>query len=208
MTTKSPPRGFRLLLPDNWVRYDLDPETYRASLATSVDRIVADDPKTEVLAREAQGLLAAHLLDAIDHGALLAASYTDTINGVPIGASLVVIRSPYPADPGGNRMGLKSIADMFTSGLTKGRMVGLPRVGPAVLVTGREMVEEMRGTDGRPLQADTTRYFVPFPGQDSPLLVLSFSSPTLLLADAFRKLFRAIAESLNWQDLDAEAADE
>jgi hypothetical protein len=208
VTTKSPPRGFRLLLPDSWVQYDLNPETYQASLAASVDRIVAGSPQAEAIARDGQALLASHLTDAIEHGALLAASYTDTVNEVPIGASLVVIRSPYPADNSGHRMSLKAIADMFTTGLSKGRMVGLPRVGPAVLVTSREMVEEMRGSDGRPMQADTTRYYVPFPGHDSPLLVLSFSSPTLLLADAFRKLFRAVAESLTWEDAIEEAADD
>lgn len=208
MTTKSPPRGFRLLLPDSWVQYDLNPETYRASLAASVDRIVAGTPQAEAIARDGQVMLASHLMDAIEHGALLAASYTDTVNEVPIGASLVVIRSPYPADDSGHKMSLRAIADMFTTGLSKGRMVGLPRVGPAVLVTSREMVEEMRGSDGRPMQADTTRYYVPFPGHDSPLLVLSFSSPTLLLADAFRKLFRAVAESLTWEDAIEEAADD
>ena len=84
MTTKSPPRGFRLLLPDNWIRYDLNPETYRTSLAASVDRIVAANPRTEAIARDGQALMASHLLEAIEHGALLAASYTDTVNDVPI----------------------------------------------------------------------------------------------------------------------------
>lgn len=51
----------------------------------------------------------------------------------------------------------------------------------------------MSGPRWRPVQ-----YFVPVPGVPS-LLVLSFSTPNLPLAEVFVELFDAMAQTLQWR---------
>ncbi len=56
----------------------------------------------------------------------------------------------------------------------------------------------LAGSDGREPQLAVVQFFVPIP-QWRSLLVLAFSTPTLVAADAFAELFDALARSARWR---------
>lgn len=67
--------------------------------------------------------------------------------------------------------------------------------GPAVRLRRRGSAE---GPDARVVEVEMLQYFVVVPGA-ARLLLLTFSTPNVALADALVELFDAIASTLRWR---------
>ena len=143
-------------------------------------------------------MLAQATAEATRRGAVFASLLSDVVDGRPVAASLLV--SMAAGQHGGAIGHLDALADRLRAGVSD---TGEAEVGvvdlPAGLAvrTRRRTVTRSESRQVAPTEVESVQYFVPVPGT-AALLVLSFSTPSLTLADALVALFDAIAESLAW----------
>jgi hypothetical protein len=188
---------FTVVLPDGWHRLDLDPSRRDASIRRLVRRAWGTG---EELASVRHRLLVSYremAESATEQGAFFCALLQDTIDGMPVSASLLAFVRASPVD--GNGESFESLEAMATvlGAPSEGEerlsceVVDLP-VGGAV--RSRALVPTgARASDGEEIRSDCVRYFVPLEGDR--LLVLVFSTPLLPLGDALAELFAGIAHT-------------
>lgn len=195
----APPR-FRIATPADWVDVDLD----RSGDIGPLVRLVASrstlTPEQAAEAGDVLEMLAAANAQAVAHGAVFASVLSQVVEGAPVSASLfVAVRHEQAA---GGAPAPEALARRLrhqprsTPVAHAVEVVTLP-AGKAVRSRGRTFARPV-GPTGPTVEVDTVQYFVPVPDGDG-LLVLTFSTPTLPLADAFAELFDAIAGSLSWE---------
>jgi len=190
-------QDFRLAVPANWLTVDLDARTSRRSIARLVEERAGSHPETAESRRQLTQMLQTAAEDAIEQGAVYAAILSTVIAERPVSASLIctVTTSPEPVE-----------VDQVASELRRPHtspsvpleveVVDLP-VGRAVRTRGRR-IGEMPAPVLRRVEVESLQYFVPVPGAKR-LLLLSFSTPNLPIADALVELFDAIAATLRWE---------
>jgi hypothetical protein len=131
------------------------------------------------------------------HGAMLCARFHDTIDGTPVGASVICATIPQ-AD-------LRLDACGSAEALVRQMIGGEPRItandadivdlpsGPALRVHSHPEIT----VDETLVQTDNVQYFLPVPGRDA-VLVVTFSTPSLPYAEAFGQVFAGMAASIEW----------
>lgn len=191
--------AFTITTPDDWVVLDLDPDTNRHSTRRLIER---SEPNT-VASLSPTGIGLARLLEqaadqARSRGAVLASVYarsfedqavsasftaavTKAATGSGAGADAALVAACLERDPGGRDT------------ITETAVVTLP-AGDAARVRRSVVVD----VAGHSLTTTVVQYFVPVPGC-ALMIVLTFSTPVLPLADAFVALFDAVAETLEWR---------
>jgi hypothetical protein len=191
----------RVMTPASWIDLDLDP----ATRAESIDRLLDEraaaggidvDPAQRA---ELAGLLERTAADAQAKGGIFASVFSDVFEGRPVSATLIVsLVAGEGGEPGEevDRAGLAAdLREVLADG-AQSEVVQLP-AGPAVRTRGH--IEVPVGPAGsRTFTVESIQYFVPLPGA-THLVLLSFSTPILALADAFAELFDAIAGTLSWR---------
>lgn len=201
-------RDLRLIVPPAWFDLDLDPATRRASIDRMLAERAAGAAEMPFVADLAV-LLERQAAEAHERGAVRAAMFSEELGGERVSAALVVVvvegRGDTCATAGsdaGGRVALAwGLAEVLGGeGTTELCSLG---AGPAVRVR-RRATNELPG--GGQVPVESVQYFVPFPdGRD--LVLLSFSTPSLGLADAFAEVFDAMAGTLSWNAMDPSAAD-
>jgi hypothetical protein len=191
---------FRLATPANWFDLDIGPSTSRAAIKRLVEaRVRGDDPKQVELRRQLTELLQQAAVDAAANGGVFCSIYSGLVEGRPMSASLLASFGAL-----GDRKGVDGAVDMddLAAGLVAGTGPGTTvtetevvtlEAGPAVRLRKRTKAEVV----DRKVDSDVVQYAVPVPG-GSRVLLLTFSTPTLQVADAFAGLFDVIAASLRW----------
>lgn len=193
-----PPR-FRIATPADWVDVDLD----RSGDIGPLVRLVASrstlTPEQAAEAEDVLEMLAAANALAEAHGAVFASVLSQVVEGEPVSASLfVAVRH----EPGGGTRDVEALARRLRR---QPRSTPVPHdlgvvtlpAGQAVRTRGRTSARPV-GPSGPTVEVDTVQYFLPLPDGDG-LLVLTFSTPNLPLADAFAELFDAMAGSISWE---------
>lgn len=173
------PDGFRVLLPDDWVSLDLDPETADASVRQLVDAVVRQDPSMADDQGRIEELLTTLGREATEEGALLCAVRFDTDpQGRPVQVTVgVVLRSVEgSSDPAAVS------ADLAGEGLDA-EIVELA-AGPAVRV--REVTED---------DFLSLAVLVPVPGVESRVASLSLLSPSLSHEEQLTTFFDSLADT-------------
>jgi hypothetical protein len=187
-------RGRRLTLvtPDDWWRVPLAAETTERSLAQLVSRQFRGLDDQPILKRQTLGQLLATASRARENGGVELYLATGLVAGVPLSASLVV--SIIEAPGGG---GAGALARLWGQDGAETRTVSLP-IGTAVrrrrvaVSPGAQSV----GGDGEQVLVD---FAIEIPGDDRWVL-LSFSSPLVVLAEPMAELFEAVALTARWED--------
>jgi hypothetical protein len=197
----SPPVGFRLPTPGNWFDLDLDPRTRDESIASLVDAHVAQSPAAVHNREGLRRLLRRTAREAAQGGMIFASLMSEVAEGVPVSASATVtLRSAVSL--GG--------APISNSGDIAGHLRGQARAGwrgievrVAEIPTGS--VVRLQGLQEGDVGGLATgvvtlvvQYFVPVPGTPS-LAVLTFTTPTLALAEPFTALFDTMAENFSFE---------
>jgi hypothetical protein len=124
------------------------------------------------------------------------------VEGRPVAASVIVSlardRSPGPGDARARAAALE-IRLAQPGGPIAGAATATKelRAGWSVRARRRILIEPP-GFEGHPVEVENLQYFVPLPGS-TDLVLLSFSTPNLGLADPMVELFDAMAESLQWR---------
>lgn len=188
------PTDFTFLTPSDWVRIRLGD----AERAADVDRLVSEltrtHPQRDSVAPQIKAMVESKLRSAgQEDGAIevhLSFSRLPTDQGdLPLAASLLVHLSPFP--PG------STTAELLTSFAASGRGAGevvAHDSGP----TGRREWNTTTPVDEK-VEAQTLVVQRLLPSPDSSVYVLlTFSTPLLVLSDPMRELFDAISESFRW----------
>lgn len=174
--------GFQLVLPQDWVTLDLDPETAAQSVRRVVDGMVRVDPKCAERRAEVEELLSTLTQDAIADGKLLC-GVRFGVDGegrtVQVVASVVLQEVGEPADP-------DSLFERFDDGSADARIATLDS-GPALRVRGR--TEEGFLSWG---------VFVPVPGVEGVVAVVSLLSPSLHHEEQLDRFFDGLVESFRF----------
>jgi hypothetical protein len=195
------PRDVRLATPATWFDLDLDPETSRASITRFVEERAGRSPDRAQIRRELQGWLEQATADARSQGAVFASLLSDTVEGRPVAASLIASLARDGPGRGDDRSRVEALAARLAR--IGGPLAGVPTgirelpAGWAVRARRRTTIESFAFA-GHPAEVENLQYFALIPGT-TDVLLLSFSTPNLGLADAMVELFDAIAESLQWR---------
>lgn len=198
-TTARTPRDLRVATPANWFDLDLEPATSEASIERLVAQRAGDGSEQAEVRAQLVGLLRRATSDAVARGAVFASLLSDVIGGRPVAASLIVSVAADTEDAGGGD--LQALVERLRRSpgsdgeLAQVGVVELP-AAPAVRLRRRTATEPEGDAEGAVVE--TVQYFVPVPATAS-LLVLSFSTPNLALAEAFVELFDTMAHTLQWR---------
>lgn len=197
-----PPLRIAMATPTNWFNLDLSANAM-TSARKLVESLVAGQPNTDQkLKLQMIGTLQSQVRKARSQGGVLAAFWSLGLGGHAIGASVIAAVAPLGpdvplTDDGGVDLTV-AVAAVSSKQAPGGVLVGtstvdLP-VGPAIRVHKRQVAEAM----GSKHDTEVVQYFLQVPGERR-LVVLTFSTPTLELAEALFELFDAMAASLRWR---------
>lgn len=189
---------FKLALPPNWERLDVTPRTRRRRLQGLLDRRVGNDPAHRRFRDELEEALLDTFTEADRAGVRRAWLLAGDMGGRPVSATLLVSVGASPAGRPGDLSAIEAAlagTSRLDEVVVEHGVVDLP-AGRAVRIR-RTVTLRPSFAPGREIPVGATQFFVPIPQTDS-VLVLAFSTPVVVLADAFNELFDAIAGTLQW----------
>lgn len=198
-TSATPPAvagRFRLAAPANWFTLDLDRRTYRDNIEALIQQRLGSGPDHERARRDLFALMERFTSDAIDQGAVQAFLLSDQIGERPLAASLICTVTSTPDTPV-----IEDVAAGLRSASRRGghSEIKIVELGDALAVRARGRRKAALPDASAPtVEVETMQYFVAVPGRDA-LLILSFSTPDLALAEPYAELFDAMASSLTWE---------
>jgi hypothetical protein len=193
----------RVLTPANWIDLDLDPATSAASLARLVDEQVGGGRERAADRRQLTEWLRTATAEARANCSVFASMLSDTIDGVPVSASLFasLAGDDRPATPGQDDADrARGLAGFLCEpgGPLEGAAVRVAELRAGWAVRARRRTSVRMAGLGRVVEVESLQYFVHIPASPA-LMVLTFSTPVVSLADALVALFDAIAETLEWE---------
>jgi hypothetical protein len=169
-------------MPEGWFRIDLQPGARESAIARLTSRQFAGVNNAADLKRQARGQLLRLAQHAFDNGGLELYVSTQTAGGFPLPASLVVTLTP-PHDDARAVVTPQRLSETLMQSGGQVTLTDLP-VGPAIRVCQRT-------------EAVRLDLHVPVPDSGA-YLILSFSTPLTVIADAMIILFESIASTLRW----------
>jgi hypothetical protein len=194
------PTGIFLVTPNDWIHLDLSGDPL-ANARRLVDRIARGAPadRAKLKLRMAAALQGA-VRDALRQGAVMAAFYTQVVEGQAVGASVVVAARPLPrAVVRDGRVDLAQAVQSVAGAVHDAD--NLVEAGPVELPAGsgfRIQKEQVVTVMGERHATVVVQYFVPVPGRLAAI-VATFSTPTVEVAGSMVALFDAMASSLRWR---------
>ncbi|MDQ4125173.1 MAG: hypothetical protein M3134_06200 [Actinomycetota bacterium] len=196
-------RELLIATPPTWHALDLDPERRAQVVANLVDEVAGGRDELAAIRHELRTTLRETIADAVDNGAFFVALMVDIARGVPVSASVVASLAPLGRDDDGKPLGdPESMADA----LAKGGGWRPEDVSIVDLAIGRATRVRRRAgmglisEEGLEVDAESVQFFVPLEDTPGRMLALSFSTPTVAVADVFVELFDVIAGAARWAD--------
>ena len=176
------PSDYRLVMPKGWFRIDLQPGMREPAVARLIDQQFPSTAATTSLKRQAGEQLLRMTQNAYSNGGLELYVSLQSAGGFPLPAALLITLAP-PHDDINVTVDPSRLAETLSVGGGKVTLADLP-AGQAVRVR-------------RQNQSTTLDIHVPVP-ESGAYLLLSFSTPLNVLADAMVCLFDSIATTLRW----------
>ncbi|WP_329275813.1 hypothetical protein [Streptomyces sp. NBC_01451] len=200
-----PPADYRLLLPEGWFRVDITPERREQSVDALVERqFKGIDNAPQIKAQVRQEMLG-QAARAFDEGGIELYLSLQQAGPFTVPASLLIALGLPPQ--GGHLPALHDIADRLAAEEKDSREVSVVELAAGTALRVREEYDPAR--DRPPVGAEkeaelalpsvTLDYQVQVPGAEA-ILILTFSTPLVQIADAMVDLFDAVAGSLSWTD--------
>lgn len=201
----TPPADYQLLLPEGWFRVHIAPERREQSVDALVERqFKGIDDAPQIKAQVRQEMIG-QATKAFEEGGIELYLSLQQAGPFTVPASLLVALGLPPR--GGRLPSLNNLADGLAAEGKDSRKVSVVELaaGPALRV--REEYDPAR--DGAAVKAETgTDYALPSVTLDyqvqipraEAILLLTFSTPLVQIADAMVDLFDAVAGSLTWTD--------
>ncbi|AKG43074.1 hypothetical protein SXIM_16900 [Streptomyces xiamenensis] len=192
------PSDYSLILPDGWYRIPLDPEQCARSVDALLERQFKGTDNQPHAKRQARDALLDEADRAIGNGGIEMYLCLQEAGPITLPASLLVTLAPDACEPDTS---LEEVSrDLAHHGPvgTEATVENLPS-GPAVRTRSR--TESARDeTTGEVVYSTAVDYYLPVPGTTS-FLVLSFSTPLDMIADALVGLFDAVAKAFTWRGM-------
>ena len=176
------PTDYQLIMPEGWFRIDLQPGVREPAIARLIDRQFRSQARAASLKQQAGEQLLRMAQYAYGNGGMELYVSLQTAGGFPLAASLVITLAP-PHDDINAVVAPLRLAESLRVGGGQVTLTDLP-AGQAVRVR-------------RQGQSTTLDIHVPVP-ESGAYLLLSFSTPLNILADAMVCLFDSIASTLRW----------
>jgi hypothetical protein len=202
----TPPADYQLLLPEGWFRVHIAPERREQSVDALVERqFKGIDNAPQIKAQLRQDMLR-QAARAFEEGGIELYLSLQQAGPLTVPASLLVALGLPPQ--GGRLPSLDDLAGRLAADGKDSREVSVVELpaGPALRVR-----EEYNPVVDRPPTAETEKdadyalpsltldYQVQVPRAEA-ILLLTFSTPLVQIADAMVDLFDAVAGSLSWTD--------
>jgi hypothetical protein len=181
--------GFKLMLPDDWVILDLNPETAAESVQQVIDGMVRVDPKSADRRADIEEVLSVMTQEAIAEDKLLCGlRFGADSQGRPVQAAVSVTLEAVngPTDP-------DSLFEQMDDESADARIATLDS-GPALRVR--------RLTDEGFLSWNV---FVPVPGVDGAVTVVSLRSPSVHYEEQLDTFFDGLIESFRFTTEEGDA---
>jgi len=192
----APPADYQLLLPEGWFRLDIDPERRERSVDALVERQFRGVDNAPQIKRQLRQEMLAQATTAFEQGGIELYLSLQQAGPFTIPASLLIGLGLPPH--GGRLPSLHALADELaadTRGKREVTVVELP-AGEALRV--REESTPSPGAEDHFLPSVSLDFQVSVPHAQA-LLLLTFSTPLIQIADAMVELFDAVAGSLSWK---------
>jgi hypothetical protein len=206
-TSADAPAGYDLLLPPGWSRVPLNRPGARRFVRRMVEVRAGDQPRDTVTpVRVALERELLSVVDrAVDAGAVDLFMVAEQRHGKPVAATLTVTYVPIPGCAGASDLDLTELAVRLRDPGTETGVTTLA-CGPAVrtvrVLAGPSVPDALPadspGAGQESLDVVVVDYVVPVPYSAGTQMLLTFSSPNLVVQDAMVGLFDAIASTLRW----------
>ncbi|MDT0310358.1 hypothetical protein RM780_25910 [Streptomyces sp. DSM 44917] len=199
-------QGFRISVPDSWWEFDLRPETRDDSIRRMLDERIRVQPEFAPHRDTIGAFLRRQAREAWESGAVYCGCMAQSFGGGPpvtaaVTVSLIGARTSkgeiLPTDPAaiagqlGTRQAKKP-GDAWREVTT----VDIKEVGPAARTRGVEDISVPGDT--RTVRAVLMQTFIPVPGDQQAVALVSGSSQVLDLADSFFDVFDAITSTFRF----------
>jgi hypothetical protein len=184
--------GFKLMLPDDWVILDLNPETAAESVRQVIEGMIRVDPKCAERRGDVEEILSVMTEEAIAEGRLMCGvRFGADSEGRPVQAAVSVMLEAVdgPMDP-------DSLFEQLDDESADARIAMLDS-GPALRV--RRRTDEGFMSWGA---------FVPVPGVDGAVAVVSLRSPSLHYEEQLDTFFDGLLDSFRFTTEEEGDADE
>ncbi|MFF2844791.1 hypothetical protein ACFVT5_00465 [Streptomyces sp. NPDC058001] len=198
--------GFRIKVPESWWEFDVRPESRDDSIRTMVNERVRQHPELAPYRDVYTGFLQKSAREAWQSGALYCGCMAESFGGdTPITGSITVSLvggrkqsgEPLSTDPQAIA-GQLAVREAKREGdaWRKVTTVDIPGVGAAARTYGIEDIPIPNDT--RTVRAVLMQTFIPVPGQEGKVALVSGSSQVLDLAESFFDVFDAITSTFRF----------
>lgn len=200
----SPVRGVNILVPSSWYEFDIHPATRDESIREVVRERVRERPELADSRTALIRTLRRVAEEAWHTGVLYFGALAEVNEEAPLTASLSVsVVEPDDAPDGGGHLAalmsaLKPVAPgrRPTDPWRRVRLVELPDAGSAARSEGIDDIE--LPNDNRTVRMVLMQTFVPFPGGDPRVAVISGATSQLALAEPMLELFDGITATFRF----------
>lgn len=197
--------GFSLTVPENWWEFDIHPASRDDTIRTLVNERIKATPELAPHRKALVAFLRQAAREAYDSGAVYCGCMAENFDSVPLLAQVTVsavgARTPegelLPTDPALIAASLtEKVARRETDTWRKVSAVTIPQVGLAARTHGIEDVQVPGDT--RTVRVVLMQTFIPFPGDERKVALVSASSPVLDLAESFFDVFDAVTSTFRF----------
>ncbi|MFC8129042.1 hypothetical protein [Streptomyces sp. NPDC057302] len=200
--------GFSIKVPETWWEFDVRPESRDAAIRQMINDRVRQRPELAPYREDFEGFLRKASKDAWQSGALYCGCMAESFGGdTPVTGSVTVSLvgartangDVLPTDPDRivAQLGVRE-ARREGDAWRKVKTVDIPGVGLAARTYGLEDIS-VPG-DERTLRVVLMQTFIPVPGQEGKVALVSGSSQQLELADAFFDIFDAVTSTFRFAE--------
>ncbi|MEU6284133.1 hypothetical protein [Streptomyces sp. NPDC047028] len=200
--------GFRIKVPESWWEFDIRPESRDDSIHRMVRERIEQHPELAPYRETFTAFLRKSAADAWKSGAMYCGCMAESFGGDTtvtgsVTVSLVGGRTregaPLSTDPAAiaAQLAVKEARDEGDS-WRKVTTVDIPGVGPAARTYGIEDIPVPDDALDRTIRAVLMQTYIPVPGQEGKVALVSGSSQVLDLADAFFDIFDAVTSTFGF----------
>ncbi len=209
--------GINIQVPSTWYEFDVHPATVNHSIREAVAARIKERPELAEYQADLVRTLKRVAREARNNNVVYFGSMCEIVDGEPMVASLAVSVTEAVNRTTGETAptGLDTLMRVLTP-IAPGRRptdpwrhvgtVDLPEAGQAARTRGIEDIEIP--DDNRSYRAVMMQTFVPFPGSNQKVAVISASTPQLALSEPMLQLFDLITSTFRFvhrADLDTES---
>ncbi|MGW0731580.1 hypothetical protein [Streptomyces sp. NPDC002851] len=207
LPSTSEPLGVHILVPSTWREFDVHPATVNESIREMVAEKIKERPELAEHKAALRRLLKNSAGLARENNVVYSSAMAEIIDGETMTASLMISIAKAENDRTGEvaKTGLDTLLSTLKP-IAPGRRptdpwrrVSVVELQDATRAVRSEGIEDIELPDGKgSYRAVMMQTFVPYPGDDPKVAVITASTPQLALAEPMLELFEAISATFRF----------